>query len=91
MTRIHLLVTYLLSINKDVDRLEQPEKSYGFARTKTCPGQQPEMKDTGVQDFLFEKSQKIYPRQVSGVFAGLRTTGVIRAAGYLLWPAVVAI
>lgn len=43
--------------------------------------QTPETRDSGVEQFLFEKSKKIYPRQVHGLFAGLRTTSVIVLLG----------
>lgn len=41
----------------------------------------PAPKDSGVEQFLFEKSQKIYPRQVHGLFAGLRTLSVFVLLG----------
>ena len=37
--------------------------------------------DTGVEDELYAKRQKIYPREVHGVFAGLRALGVAALLG----------
>ena len=39
-----------------------------------------------IEELLYEKRQKIYPRQVKGIFASLRISSVITLLGIVFWP-----
>jgi len=42
--------------------------------------------DDVVEQSLYQKRQKIYPREVHGLFAALRTLGVVSLLGFFISP-----